>query len=261
MRCKKVHTKLETVEMIPGEHRRDRILSPSEDAIYLAAARSSKMQKHADPELLADVYAILIDCGLRPEECFRLGPANLVDDCIEIPYGKTETARRRIPMTARVRAVIEMRLEKGRGSRWVFPASTKSGHIEKSSLRKQHATAFKEATRLLREQSGNKSVTFERFDLYSLRHTCLTRWAPHMDPWTLMRLAGHRDMSTTMRYIHPEDEATRQAMQRARDSVDRRAKEAVERARHALEEVQGRDGFRDSAENASKSSDSQGRVN
>jgi hypothetical protein len=69
-----------------------------------------------------------------------------------------------------------------------------------------------------------------------------------MDPWTLMRLAGHRDLATTMRYIHPEDETTRQAMQPARDSVDRRAKEAVERARRAVEEFQGRDSFRDSGE-------------
>jgi integrase len=105
---------------------------------------------------------------------------------------------------------------------------------EHTSLRKQHATALKEATRLIREQTGNKGASFEKFDLYTLRHTCLTRWAPHMDPWTLMRLAGHRDMATTMRYIHPEDEPTRQAMQRARDSVDRRAKEAVERARRAM---------------------------
>jgi hypothetical protein len=113
----------------------------------------------------------------------------------------------------------------------------------------------------LREQTCNNTLQFENFDLYSLRHTCLTRWAPHMDPWTLMRLAGHRDMATTMRYIHPEDETTRQAMQRARNSVDRRAKEAVERARCALAEAQGRDDFRDSAENALKATDSEGRVN
>ena len=58
-----------------------------------------------------------------------------------------------------------------------------------------------------------------------------------MDPGTLMPLAGHCDMATATRYIHPEDATTRQAMQRARDSVDRAAKEAVERARRALEEV------------------------
>jgi integrase len=138
---------------------------------------------------------------------------------------------------------------------------TKSGHIEKSSLRKQHATALKEATRLMREQTGNKTLEFENFDLYSLRHTCLTRWAPYMDPWTLMRLAGHRDMATTMRYIHPEDEPTRQAMQRARDSVDRRAKEAVELARRALEEEQGKDSSRDRDENTLGPGNSDGRVN
>jgi integrase len=128
-------------------------------------------------------------------------------------------------------------------------------------LRKQHLTALQEATRLLREQTGNKTLQFENFDLYSLRHTCLTRWAPHMDPWTLMRLAGHRDMATTMRYIHPEDETTRQAMQRARDSVDRRAEEAVERARRAMEQAEGRDEIRDSASNGLDSQHSEGRVN
>src|SRR5579863_2142907 len=168
MKWKKVQTKLETVEMLPGEHRRDRVLSPAEEAIFFAAARSSEMQKHADPSLLGDVETILIDQALRPEECFRLGPANVVDDGIEIRYGKTDNSRRRIPMTPRVKAILEMRLEKSHDSRWIFPAPTESGHIEKSSLRKQHATAIKEATRLLRERTGIKSVEFEHFDLYSL---------------------------------------------------------------------------------------------
>ncbi len=85
-------------------------------------------------------------------------------------------------MTPRVKAILEMRLEQSRGCKWIFPAPTKSGHIEKSSLHKQHAIAIKEATRLLPEQNGVKTLQFEDFDLYSLRHTCLTRWAPHMDP-------------------------------------------------------------------------------
>ena len=64
-----------------------------------------------------------------------------------------------------------------------------------------------------------------------------------MDPWTLMRLAGHRDMSTTMRYVHPEDETTRQAMQRGIRWSGGLTKEAVERARAALEATQGMDDF------------------
>jgi integrase len=57
---------------------------------------------------------------------------------------------------------------------------------------------------------------FESFDLYTLRHTCLTRWAPHVDPWTLAYLAGHRDMNITKRYVHPQAQTIRAAMDWAR---------------------------------------------
>ncbi len=103
----------------------------------------------------------------------------------------------------------------------LFPAPTKSGHIEPSSLKKQHANAIEEATRVLRERDEDESVVFHAFELYTLRHTCLTRWAPHMDPWTLAHLAGHRDMSITKRYIHPEEETIRKAMDRARGEQGR----------------------------------------
>jgi len=59
----------------------------------------------------------------------------------------------------------------------------------------------------------------EPFPLYTLRHTCLTQWAPHMDPWTLAYLAGHRDMSITKRYIHPQEQNTRAAIERARSAL------------------------------------------
>ena len=42
-----------------------------------------------------------------------------------------------------------------------------------------------------------------------------------MDPWTLAYLAGHRDMSITKRYIHPQKHTTRAAMDRARDAQGR----------------------------------------
>ncbi len=79
------------------------------------------MNQHVDPSLLSDVASVLLDCGLRPEECFRLRPENVRDGKIEIHYGKTDNARRRIPMTPRVGAILEMRLSKAAGSEWVFP--------------------------------------------------------------------------------------------------------------------------------------------
>ena len=97
---------------------------------------------------------------------------------------------------------LEMRGET-RKNDWVFPASTSSGHIEKSSIRKQHLKACKLAG-------------MEAFPLYTLRHTCLTRWAAYMDPYTLAYLAGHSDFAITKRYVHPQVQTVRDAMERAR---------------------------------------------
>ena len=108
-----------------------------------------------------------------------------------------------------------MRLSKAAGGEWVFPAPTKSGHIEPSSLKKQHARAIEEATAILRMHTQREDAKFQGFELYTLRHTCLTRWAPHMDPWTLAYLAGHRDMNITKRYVHPQEQTIRAAMDRA----------------------------------------------
>ena len=82
---------------------------------------------------------------------------------------------------------------------WIFPTPTRSGHIEPSSVKKQHANAVKNAG-------------IDPFVLYTLRHTCLTRWARHMDPFTLPNLASHTDMNTTKRYIHPNESHIREVM-------------------------------------------------
>jgi hypothetical protein len=76
----------------------------------------------------------------------------------------------------------DMRLSKPNGNACVFRAHTKSGHIELSSLKKQHLKAIGEGTRLLREKTKKKYTELEPFELYTFRHTRLTRWAPTMDP-------------------------------------------------------------------------------
>ena len=119
-------------------------------------------------------------------------------------------------MTPRVKAVLDMRLSRAGGSAWIFSAQTKSGHIEPSSVKKQHPKAIAEGTRILREETREETAQLAPFELYSLRHTRLTRWAPHMDPWTLAYLAGHRDMNITKRYIHPQEQTIRAAMEKAR---------------------------------------------
>lgn len=222
----KVEKALPKVEMIPGENHRDRVLSAEEEDRYLEAAtaigegiqesyrrglegiratmRGEQPTRPEDPFLLRDVATVLIDCGLRPEECFRLRWEHVRDGAVHVPFGKTESARRTIPLTLRAAALIEMRRTAGTGE-WVFPAPTRSGHIEKSSLKRQHPKACKMA----------KVVDFP---LYTFRHTCLTRWASFMDPYTLGYLAGHSDFATTRRYVHPQARTITEAIERARSA-------------------------------------------
>jgi integrase len=221
----KVEKVLPKIEMLPGENHRDRVLSADEEARYLEAAtaigndiqesyrralegiraamRGEQPTRPEDPFLLRDAATVLIDCGLRPEECFRLRWEHVREGALHIPFGKTENARRTIPLTQRAAALLEMRRAAATGA-WVFPAPTRSGHIEKSSLKKQHPKACKLA-----------SVT--NCPLYTFRHTCLTRWAAFMDPYTLGYLAGHADFATTKRYVHPQAHTVMEAIERARN--------------------------------------------
>ncbi len=215
------------IQMLPGEATRSRVLSRDEECRYLAAAEKLATQSvdtpglrstestaqlqagppptRRDPFLLRDVVTILLDCGLRPDELFRLRWENVHEGSLHIASGKTASARRQVPMTDRVASILEMR-KNGASVEWVFPAPTRSAHIEKSTLRKQHRNVL-------------RTAGLAPFSLYTFRHTCLTRWAAHMDPYTLAYLAGHADFSTTKRYVHPEIETVRRAIERARGDV------------------------------------------
>jgi hypothetical protein len=64
-----------------------------------------------------------------------------------------------------VQAILQMRLSKTAGCAWVFPAPTKTGHIEPSSLKSSTQKSMSEATRILREEIGDPKRTFASFDL------------------------------------------------------------------------------------------------
>lgn len=98
----KVEKLLPKVEMLSGENHRERVLSPDEENRYLAAAS-------AQSYLLRDVTTVLLDCALRPEECFRMRWEDVRDGALHILFGKTENARRTIPMTQREVAQLDMR--------------------------------------------------------------------------------------------------------------------------------------------------------
>ena len=187
------------IKTLPGERRRERIITPEEEARYLAAAS----------EPLASIATVLADTGMRPEECFRLRWEDVTwvngrHGALLVTRGKTAAARRVIPMTPRVRAVLESRWnDAGRPEEgWAWPSRTRSGHVEPSTFRKQHSKALTDSK-------------VRPFVLYSLRHTFLTRLGQSgCDVWTLARIAGHSSINISARYVHPSEDAVLNAMTR-----------------------------------------------
>ncbi|HXX13948.1 MAG TPA: tyrosine-type recombinase/integrase [Candidatus Eremiobacteraceae bacterium] len=187
------------VKMLPGERHRERVVTLQEESKYLYTA----------PEPLGSIARVLIDTGLRPEECFRLRWESLTwtngrYGSFLVTHGKTAAARRVLPMTPRVRHVLETRWERAGKplEGWVWPAATRSGHLEGSSIKKQHAKAL-------------RMSKVRRFVLYSLRHTFLTRLGESgCDVWTLARIAGHSSVAMSTRYVHPSEEAVLSALER-----------------------------------------------
>jgi len=197
------------IKMLPGERHRERVITPEEEARYLAAAS----------EPLASIASVLADTGMRPEECFRLcweavTWVNGRHGTLFIAHGKTAAARRVLPMTPRVRAILESRWERtGKPEEgWIWPAPTRGGHVEGSSLRKQHTKAFEIVAQ---EAVKNNLKPVRPFVLYSFRHTFLTRLGESgCDVWTLARIAGHSQIQISSRYVHPSEDAMFAAMSR-----------------------------------------------
>jgi integrase len=95
------------IKLLRGERHRERVITHTEEAKYLAAA----------PEPLASIATMLVDSGMRPEECFRLRWEAITwvngrYGSMLVTHGKTAAARRMIPMTPRVRTILETHWER-----------------------------------------------------------------------------------------------------------------------------------------------------
>ena len=187
------------LKVLSGERRRERVVSAEEEAKYLGVAS----------EPLASIATVLADTGMRPEECFRIRWEYVTwlngrNGAVLVTHGKTASARRVLPMTPRVRAILETRwLAVGKAEEgWVWPARTRSGHVEPNSIYGQHLKALRDSK-------------VRQFVLYSLRHTFLTRLGESgCDSWTLARIAGHSSVAISARYVHPSEDRILEAISR-----------------------------------------------
>lgn len=187
------------IRLLPGEQCRERVVTAEDEAKYLAGA----------PEPLSSIATVLVDTGLRPDECYRLQWDDVSFEdfkygSLSVRHWKTKAARRKIALTPRVRNLLEALWTNADQPQtgWVFPADTKSGHADHATIRKQHVQAL-------------RTCAVRPFVLYSLRHTFLTRLgASGCDVWVLARIAGHSSIQMSAKYVHPDENAVLNAMAR-----------------------------------------------
>jgi len=195
------------LKVLKGANVREWVLPPELEDQYLAACT----------EPLKTVAVIMLDAGLRPDECFRLRWENVrfIDArraVLIVPGTKSQAAARPVPMTPRLRGIMDARWNaSGKPtSGWVFPAKrANAGRIVPNTIYEPHLNAVK-----------NSGINQKEFVLYALRHTCLTRWGNSgMDAWTLARLAGHSNVRQSMTYVHPSDQALHAAIDKMTPAV------------------------------------------
>ena len=116
-----------------------------------------------------------------------------------------------LPMVPAVYEAVKARREASGNPEegWLFPASSREGHLNKDTAKDQHKRALDRANAKGR---GKKEV--KHFQPYVLRHTALTRLAEAgCDVFTLARIAGHSSITITQRYVHPQADAIERAFQ------------------------------------------------
>jgi integrase len=109
---------------------RERVISVRARIVYLANA----------PSLLQQIGSVLIDTGLRPEECYRLrwyfvDWGNGTNGTFLVTHGKTQAAGRFFPMSTRVRGILEQRwLSADRADSGLDVAFCNHTYIHRSTL-------------------------------------------------------------------------------------------------------------------------------
>lgn len=127
---------------------------------------------------------VLIETGLRLGELLSLSWCDVESDAVTVRRTKNGTTRR-VPLTDQARSALERIM--GRGHTGPFQ------HLTPSTLRKAWDAA-------------NRQLGLP-YRLHDLRHACASRLVKAGTPLPVVqKWLGHRDLASTMRYVHVRDD-------------------------------------------------------
>jgi integrase len=175
----------------------ERILDAAE-RIESECRKSAKLQKYTKRIILLLLYT-----GMRIGEVLNMKWENVKDN--KIILKRTETKQRKekvIPMTEGIRKVLESLKDKRRTDGYVIPLGRRGKEIDTTEM-----------IRKIRKHSGIQDFIF-----HNIRHTASTIMVSEalgrgVGLADVMRILGHSQISTTMRYLHPDFSRMKKAMQ------------------------------------------------
>jgi integrase len=188
------------------DNEQTRVLTYDEQGKYLAKASP----------MLWDVATLMLETGMRPEEVYRIQPANvyLIESYLFNPCGKTKAAKRRIKLTETAKGILTLRMkaaaeraakDKDSGA-FLFPCGADATR-PLPGIQSAHARALRESK-------------VAQFRPYDCRHTWATRAVEAgIDLVTLAAMLGHSKINMVLRYAHPTQEHQTKAMDKMEQYV------------------------------------------
>jgi integrase len=193
-------------KVLREDNEQTRVLTYDEQGKYLEKATP----------MLWDVATLMLETGMRPEEVYRIQPANvyLTESYLFNPYGKTKAAKRRIKLTDTAKSILTLRMKAAaeRGAKdkdsgaFLFACETDATR-PLPGIQSAHARALRQS----------KVAPFRPYDC---RHTWATRAVEAgIDLVTLAAMLGHSKINMVLRYAHPTQEHQTKAMDKMEQYV------------------------------------------
>ena len=215
---KQLLRKAPKVKLAKEFEREQRLDEQSEKKLLEAAAKCGWKAKSL--QLFEDIVKLMRDTGMRNgRELYRMRIENLdfQTRSIFIPDSKTQDGRRTVPMSIRVFEILRRRCRDKKGDEkkegWLFPARRKSTKVPYLTSVGKH---FVEA----RKKAGLP----KNLVLYCGRHdfgTVITARTGNLK--AVMKVMGHKDFKTAMRYQHPEVDIVRAALNQSQAETPQQA--------------------------------------